>query len=69
MSQSMEQVAEQARLNMARAGEVAGDPTAAGDRALQREMDRLRTHWDRVAGELDAALKTMERTRERISQS
>jgi hypothetical protein len=68
MSQSMHQVAEQARHNMARLGEMAGDPAAAQDRAMQREMERLRAHWDRIGSELDAALQSMERTRQRLGQ-
>jgi hypothetical protein len=68
MSQSMQQVAEQARHNMSRVGEMAGDPAAAQDRAMRREMERLRAHWDRIATELDAALQAMERTRQRLGQ-
>lgn len=69
MSRSMDQVAEQARRNMARVGEMTGDAATAGDRELQREMERLEAHWGRIADELEDTLRSMEQVRNRIGQS
>ena len=54
---------------MARVQEMAGEGAAAGNGALQREMERLQARWGAVADELEEALQSMERIRNRIGQS
>lgn len=68
MAGSMGEIVEHANRNMARVRAMAGDPTAAGDPELRREMEQLSAHWGDVAGELESAIEAMERIRNRLGE-
>ena len=53
---------------MERAREMIRDPAAMGDQEMQRDMDRLRQHWEDIAGRMEEGLQIMERVRTRLSQ-
>lgn len=68
MCRSLDAAAVQLRQNMQRTREMAGDPAFQHDPELQREMERLREHWQAMATGMEDGYQALERLRQRISQ-
>jgi hypothetical protein len=45
------------------------EPGADWNAETERELTRLRLHWEEMAGQMEEGLAIMERLRDRISQS
>jgi hypothetical protein len=43
-----------------------GDPAVAGNGDMVRDMERLRQHWENMAGQMEEGLQIMERLRDRL---
>jgi methyl-accepting chemotaxis protein len=54
---------------MDRIQEMLQDETVTRDRDMQRDMDRMRQHFDSVSKNLEETVTTMERIRNRLETS
>jgi methyl-accepting chemotaxis protein len=54
---------------MDRIQEMLQDETVTRDRDMQRDMDRMRQHFDSVSKNLEETVTTMERIQDRLQAS
>lgn len=66
MAQAMNDGAQQMHRAMEQLRNMMGDPSVSGTGDFQRDMDRLRQHWDDVAGQMEQGLQIMDRLRDRL---
>lgn len=68
MARSMTDGAREMHRAMEQLRNMVGDPGAGWDQQMEREMERLRQHWEEMAGQMEEGLLIMDRLRERIHQ-
>jgi hypothetical protein len=68
MAQAMSEGAQEMQRAMEQLRNMAGEPGAIMDRDMERDMVRLREHWQEMAGEYEQGLQIMDRLRDRIHQ-
>jgi hypothetical protein len=66
MAQSMDDGAQQTHRAMEQLRNMLGDPAVAGDGDMVREMERLRQHWEEIAGQMEEGLQIMDRLHDRL---
>lgn len=66
MAQSMDDGAQQTHRAMEQLRNMLGDPAIAGNGDMVREMERLRQHWEEIAGQMEEGLQIMDRLRDRL---
>ena len=69
MAQSMSEGAQATYRAMEQFRNMVGEPGAGWNAEMERELTRLRLHWEEMAGQMEEGVAIMERLRDRISQS
>jgi hypothetical protein len=68
MAQAMNDGAREMHRAMEQLRNMVGERNAAWDGDMERDMLRLREHWEAMAGDMENGLQIMERLRDRIHQ-
>lgn len=68
MAHAMSEGAQEMERAMEQLRNMAEEPGAVWDRDMERDMVRLREHWQEMTGQLEQGLQIMERLRDRIHQ-
>jgi uncharacterized protein YukE len=69
MAQALGDGAQEMNRAMQQLRNMLGEPGAAWNGDMERDMLRLREHWEQMAGDLEEGLQIMERLRDRIHQT
>jgi uncharacterized protein YukE len=68
MAQAMDDGAREMHRAMEQLRNMVGEPNAAWNGTMERDMLQLREHWEKMAGDLEDGLQIMERLRDRVHQ-